>query len=104
MNDIELTRGDTLNLSIDIVDSTGQQYVLEEGDRLTFTVKINPYTDEIIMQKEIIDNSWTISPDDTKKLSYGTYKYDIQLNFANGDVCTVIKPSNFKITEEVNYD
>lgn len=104
MSDINLTRGDTLTLEVTITDGNNEPYELQDGDKLTFTVKKSVFTEEILIQKEIVDGIFTISHDDTKDLSYGKYKYDVQLNCANGDVFTVIKPSNLNILEEVNYD
>ena len=104
MNDITVTRGDTLHLEISVVDQDNQEYVLQDGDKLVFTLKKNVNTKEIILQKDIIANKLTINHTDTTLLSYSTYVYDVQLTQANGDVTTVIKPSKFIITEEVNYD
>lgn len=104
MNDVTVTRGDTLHLEISLQDQDGQEYILQDGDKLVFTLKKNVNTKEIVLQKDIIANKFTISHMDTAILSYGTYVYDIQLTQSNGDVTTVIKPSKFIITEEVNYD
>jgi len=41
-----------------------------------------------------------IDPDDTKKLAFDTYKYDIELTKASGDVDTFIN-GRLKLTEEV---
>ena len=39
MNDIELTRGDTLHLEIEITNQDGEKYELKIGDKLEFTIK-----------------------------------------------------------------
>lgn len=104
MNDITLTRGDTLHLQITLTDQEGEVYTLQDGDTLVFTVKKNTSSDVVLIQKNILNSNITISHEDTKNMAYGTYMYDVQLTQANGDVTTVIKPSKFKITEEVNYD
>lgn len=100
---IELTRGDTLYLQLTIIDENGNEYIPKSGDKLIFTVKSNVYSKEILIEKEILNNNIKIEPEDTKKLSYGSYVYDVQLTFANGDVCTIIKPDIFKITSEVSW-
>lgn len=104
MNDISLTRGDTLHLQITLTDQEGEVYTLQDGDALVFTVKKNTSSDVVLIQKNILNSDITISHEDTKNMSYGTYVYDVQLTQANGDVTTVIKPSKFIITEEVNFD
>ncbi len=104
MNDISITRGDTLNLEIKLTDQNGDDYVLQEGDELVFTLKKDVYTQEILLQKNISGNRLTITHIETQTMKYGTYVYDVQLTQSNGDVTTVIKPSKFIITEEVNFD
>ena len=104
MNDISITRGDTLNLEIKLTDQNGDDYVLQEGDELVFTLKKDVYTQEILLQKNISRNRLTITHIETQTMKYGKYVYDVQLTQSNGDVTTVIKPSKFIITEEVNFD
>lgn len=104
MNDIELTRGDTLHLEVEITNQNGEPYELEEGDKLEFTLKKNTTTEEFILKRQLSSNQFTISHEETKEMNYGTYVYDVQLTQENGDVTTIIKPSKFKITEEVNFD
>lgn len=41
MNDISLTRGDTLHLQITLTDQEGEVYTLQDGDAIVFTVKKN---------------------------------------------------------------
>lgn len=104
MNDIRLTRGDTLHLEVEIINQDGEPYELEEGDKLEFTLKKNTATEEVLIKKEILEKKFTISHEESQKLSYGLYVYDVQLTQANGDVTTIIKPSTFDVTEEVNFD
>lgn len=104
MNDIELTRGDTIHLEVEIADETGAPYELQIDDKLEFTLKKNTSTEEVLLKKEINSKKFTISHEESSKLNYGTYVYDVQLTQENGDVTTIIKPSKLKITEEVNFD
>ena len=43
------------------------------------------------------------APEDTGQMAFRAYVYDVQLERANGDVYTIIKPSRFEITPEVTY-
>lgn len=43
-----------------------------------------------------------ITPEDTSKLNFGNYVYDIQATFS-GCVKTLVGPSSFCIGEEVTY-
>lgn len=104
MNEIRMTRGDTESFTISITGQDNLEYELKDGDKLVFTVKQSVYDEKVIIQKQIIDKSFIIDHEDTTNLLYGTYYYDVQLTFANGSVCTVIKPSKFIVCEEVNFD
>lgn len=102
---IKLTRGDTARLNVSIKNSTlDEDYILAEDDMLTLTVKKTVKDSDYLIQKTLVgSSSFTIDPKDTEDISYGTYKYDVQLTTAAGDVYTVIEPSNFMITYEVTF-
>ena len=104
-NEIHLTRGDTGKIDLNITDSNGDPYTRNEGDIVTFTVKAAPTDLQPIIQKTIDeDNNFTIEPEDTAKLNYGVYFYDVQMTLAEDDsVCTIITPSQFIIEEEVTW-
>lgn len=78
-----------------------EEYELQEGDTLLFTLKKNTKTDEIIFQKS--GKHVEIEPYDTEDLKYGKYVYDVELTYASGFRDTVILPTEFKITEEVTF-
>lgn len=101
-NDISLTRGDTLFLTVDLTDSEGDKYVPREGDTLRLAMKKRVSSTELVMLKDIPVDTLTfeIEPSDTKELAYGSYVYDIELTDAEGHVTTVIM-GKFKVTEEV---
>ena len=102
---ITMIRGDTVEFDIVVqeLDAQGEskEYVLQEGDVLTFTVKKTTKTKEVLIQKT--GAHITILPEDTQDLEYKTYKYDVQLTMANGKVDTIIPPSNFIIKDEVTW-
>lgn len=99
---IQITRGDTGIFSVSLTDEEGEPYDLQEGDTLRFTVRKSPTSGDIFIQKsdgpEVI-----LSPEDTAKLSYGKYVYDIELTKADGTVDTVVPPATFEILPEVTY-
>lgn len=101
---ITLTRGDTFMAQISITDSEGNPYIPEDGDSVRFAMK-EKYTDsDPLLVKDIpIDTlKLVLDPVDTKKLSFGSYVYDIQLTKASGEVDTFITTAKIKITEEVD--
>ena len=102
-NTIKLTRGDTAYLTIPLkLKSDESEYEMQPDDELVLSMK-QYITDSVaVMRKEIVGkNVFHIEPSDTANLSFGKYKYDIQLNKANGDVFTVIDVSIFEILQEV---
>jgi hypothetical protein len=99
---ISLTRGDSLILHVNIMQNE-EPYVPREGDVVRFAMKKNINDEDVLILKDVDLDSMevVIEPEDTKSLSYGTYKYDIELTTVGGFVDTFIGPANFKITEEV---
>lgn len=102
---IKLTRGDTARLTVDINnDVDGNEYIIQEEDILTMTIKKNISDTEAALQKISKGvNVFHIQPSDTSHLDFGSYKYDIQLTTADGDTYTVIGPSSFVLLKEVTY-
>lgn len=103
-----MIRGDTFRFSVrPLIDG---EPVLEDGDTIYFTVKKNEKTEEVILQKVITVFTEEqvaiveIRPEDTRGLPYKVYRYDIQLTRANGDVHTIVTPSDFEIAGEVTHD
>jgi hypothetical protein len=108
-SEIFVTRGDTAYFTVELKNEDGSKLPLEVGEIIYFTVKKSIKHSEIIIQKIVTSfdggvANIKIEPDDTKSLDYATYIYDIQWNKANGDVLTIIKPSNFIIGGEVTYE
>lgn len=102
---IAIVRGDTADIEITVseIDEHGErrEHALVEGDVLTFTVKKNTRTSDVLIQKT--GSSIKILPEDTEDLAYGTYKYDVEFTDAVGTVDTIIPPRDFEILEEVTW-
>ena len=109
-NRISITRGDSAQITLTIRDRvTGQQFVPGPDDRLTFTVK-QELSDEVPLVVKTLDNGIVrreqeclllLVPEDTARLPFGTYRYDVELVLASGYTDTVIPPSQFIVTGEV---
>jgi hypothetical protein len=102
-NRIQMTRGDTVLLTLQITDSNGKTIELASGDKALFTVKKTTRDKEFIIQKDISGGVLELDPVDTAQLDYGSYLYDVQLTYADGDVDTIITPTVFSICEEVTF-
>lgn len=100
---IRLTRGDTAELKVSLVyDGTDDKYVMNSSDKLTLTVKKSTKDTHHLVQKVATGTDViVIEPSDTSGLSFGKYKYDVQLDTADGKTYTPIEVSIFEILEEV---
>ena len=102
-NNITLTRGDTLTLTVGLAKD-GEPYVPEEGDVIRFALSKGYETDfgyELLIT-EVIPNdtlTFTLTPTQTS-LEYKAYNYDIQITHSDGCVDTFIS-AKLTITGEV---
>lgn len=103
-NTIRLTRGDTAYLTFPMTTLEGEEYVVQKGDTLRFTVRKFIDDENFMLQKVITGgNLIHIEPGDTAGLAFGLYKYDVELTTSSGDVFTIIDTSTFEILSEVTY-
>ncbi len=87
-NNIFHRRGDTAKLKVNL--SMGDApYAFKDGDSGLFTVKKRVTDDDIVLQKEMADGAFLLLPDDTKDLTPGSYRYDMQVTLSSGEVYTV---------------
>lgn len=102
-NEIFLTRGDTVRIGINNFNPSGEPYELREGDTLRFALKrrIADADEDVIIEKDLTGSELLLRPEETEALPFGKYIYDIELEFENGDVDTVIPPTPFYIESEV---
>jgi hypothetical protein len=102
---ISLTRVDTYTFGIRMILSDESEYKFTDADDLTLTVRRNANSSRILIEKKpVLDDGlavFTIDPQDTQELKFGVYKYDVQLIQSDGTVTTIIKYSDFNVTEEV---
>ncbi len=103
---IYLTRGDTFRRCVEafLPESETEKYTPTAGDSVRFAMKrtyedVNP-----LLVKEIpIDTMvLTLDPEDTKRLPFGKYFFDIEITYANGQVDTFIPKGRIYLTEEVD--
>lgn len=102
-NNITLTRGDTLTLTVGLTKD-GEPYEIEAGDVIRFALSKGYETDfgyELLIT-EVIPNdtlTFTLTPTQTS-LEYKAYNYDIQITHSDGCVDTFIS-AKLTITGEV---
>lgn len=101
-SNITMNRSDSVYITVTVRQSGGEEYVLQEGDKLYFAAK-KKATDKqyAIAPKELQGNVLELTPLDTEQLDFGTYVYDIRLVTAKGFTSTIIKPSSLVIEESI---
>jgi hypothetical protein len=82
-------------------------YLLDEGDTVYFTVNNALETPKPFIQKKITTFTdhkglFQLTSKDTD-IPVGTYYYDIEVNTADGRVDTVLGPAKFKVLGGVKY-
>lgn len=103
-NNITMTRSDSLLATVQI-EKNGEEYIPQEGDYIRFALS-RGYKGQsgyqLYIDKQIPNDTLLLelTPEDTSALDYGTYKYDIELTYADGRVDTFIS-SKLKLTKEV---
>ena len=101
--DLSLTRGDNATFRVTLKSLDGQPITLGENDELMFSVKKNAKSTEKLISIISDENgSFSIEPQHTSGLKFGTYRYDVQLTTYDGRVYTVIPVSIFKVCEEIS--
>ena len=104
-NTIYLTKGDTLDLQVSILDQEGEEYIPDPEDRIRFALK-KKYSDPdpllvVPISNETLQLRIESDQTDTLQASKTPYVYDIQLTMADGTVDTFIDRQKFYVTEEV---
>ena len=102
-NNITLTRGDTLTLTVELTKD-GEPYTPEQGDVIRFALAKGYETEvgyELYVSEVIPNDTLTFTLTSTQtQLSYRTYNYDIQVTHSDGCVDTFIS-AKLTITGEV---
>lgn len=102
---ITLTRGDSVPINFELLDSEGAKVNLAETDKLLFTVrkyrKKDPNDVVYTFQKEIVNGSFKIEPQDTYNLTYGKYVWDIEYVYSDGKDSLTVLNGELYLTDEV---
>lgn len=100
---LSMVRGDTETIRVSVAG-----YDLVAGDKVEFTVREDASSPVVIHKAvtDFMDNAALIyiENEDTAKLPFGDYYYDIQLTHGGGRISTVVKKSKFKLEEEITYE
>lgn len=99
---IEMTRGDTLEITLSLVDEEGNAYTPTADDKIYFRVK-KTLEGEVLIEKEIPVDTMILllSNTDTEDLIFWNYRYEIELVTNTGYHYTVIANATLSITAEL---
>ena len=104
---LEITRGTTMSLILTIQNDDGTIYHLKDGEKLIFGVKFDIESDEYLIKKIITaenreENGYLISlkPEDTQKMEFKDYRYDIGLQTNQGEYYMIVLCSPFIVRSE----
>ena len=104
-NTIYITKGDTLDLTVNILDQDGEAYTPDPNDVIRFALK-KKYTDpEPLILQTIPSGTLRLRVEsdvtETLEVSKTPYVYDIQITMVDGTVDTFIDCQKLYVTEEV---
>ena len=88
-NVIRFTKGDSIALDVDLKNTDGTKYTMQEGDSLKMTIRKSISETPVATVSSTIPKI-IIKPTITSELNAGKYCYDIELITADNDVYTII--------------
>lgn len=104
---IEIVRGTTNTLEVDIVDDSGAPYNLGSGEKVVFGIKKKPEHEKVIFAKvgEIVYEGKyrvVLDPADTENLPGGDYYFDVAVESPTA-FHNVVVPSRFTLVANITY-
>ena len=99
---ITLTRGDSLYVQL-ALKKAGQTYTPEQGDVIRFGIKQNVFDTEYQIEKVVPNDTLILhlAPEDTNTMQFGTFVYDLEMDYADGDIDTFVNDASFVLVPEV---
>ena len=83
INILEIIRGTTNTIQIDVTDASGAPYALENGEVLRFGVKRNAASSDYLIRKDVAAGTGsylvTLMPEDTAVVPLASYLFDVGL-------------------------
>lgn len=109
-NQIYLTRGDTMFVSLSLVNQDGTAYTPNEDDAIYFRLKKFATYPNLLIEKQIDISSMVLqlNNSDTQNLPFGDYRYEIEVITADNYHFTAIADElftsgNMKKRSQINW-
>lgn len=94
-------RGDTGIIDVDM-RAYGYDFAFRDGDSAILSIKKKLSDDDYVLQKRADSKGmFVFFPEDTRGIAPGTYWYDIEVTFKEGQVLTIVGPAPYKILADV---
>lgn len=103
---IKLSRGDYAEICFNLKKPDNTDYILSEGEKVEFAVKINANNTNKLISK-ILSNpgesyvTVVLEKTDTQNLTFGQYFYDIRVIGADNKINTPMLKAKFEILEVI---
>lgn len=103
---IKLSRGDYAEIYFNLKNPDNTPYVLSEGEKVQFAVKINASNTNKLISKLLTNPGESyvtliLNKSDTQDLTFGSYFYDIRVIDSDGKINTPMLKANFEILEVI---
>lgn len=107
---LSIVRGDDKTFTIERHDAE-DKIITDKAEELIVTFKKNEYTNDIVFQKKLSDNSikfkdgiytFEIAKADTEKLGYGTYYFDVVVIESNKK--RTVHIDELRVTKHYNFN
>lgn len=103
---IKLSRGDYAEICFNLKNPDNTPYILSEGEKVQFAVKINPNNTNKLISKVLTNDGESyvtvvLEKSDTQDLTFGSYFYDIRVIDSDGKINTPMLKANFEIFEVI---
>lgn len=104
---IKLSRGDYAEICFNLKNPDNTPYILSEGEKVQFAVKINPNNANKLISKLLTNPGESyvtliLNKSDTQDLTFGSYFYDIRVIDSDGKINTPTLKANFEILEVIS--
>ena len=103
---IEISKGDDLDLFFTFLNFDGTLKILYPSDTILFCVKTSSTATTNIYEKELVGNGTSqinlqITGEELNEIEVGRYFYDLRIEYSNGVVYTPFRPAQFNVASVI---